>query len=169
MPLLNDKRLHALHNVSRWGGWVKRPYSVLEHTLLGAELLMAKGELSSVRPFLLHDMEESQFGDITTHNKRKFMNARYYATVNRWNAELCGEVGIHPSDLSGQYVKYVDHVMLHAEHIGVAMVGDPELFSDKPTTLDVRDRCVAIRDDKYTDVNHAIHCFWELFNASGQR
>ncbi len=164
MLLLNNKRLHALHNVSRWGGWVKRPYSVLEHTLLGAELVIAKG--LDPKPFLLHDMEESEFGDITTHNKRKFMNGRYYATVDRWNADLCAESGIHPSRLvCPELVKYADHVMLHAEHLSVAMIGDPTLFDHKPATPDVTSRCVAIRDDKYQDVEYATHCFWEFFNA----
>lgn len=163
MRLVNDKSLHALHHINRWGGWVKRPYSVLEHSILGAELLVAKGE--DPRPFLLHDFEEVAFGDQVTHNKRRYMNARYHYDVDQWNAKMCAEQGITPSDLHSSSVKYVDHVMLHAEHLSVALIGDPVLFAAKPVTKDVTNRCVAIGFDAYRDVDYAIWRFWELYNV----
>ena len=168
--LLTNERLRALHNVNRWGGWLLRPYSVLEHTLIGADMLEAKGETSSIRPFLLHDMEESEFlGDVRTHHKAKYLTAKYNYDVERWKQAMCLEAGIYLSELSGGWVKYADHSMLYAEHLTVAAPGDPVLFKGKPLDDDVRRACAAIEVHAYRNLSMAIARFWELFNASGQR
>lgn len=165
--LLTNERLHALHNINRWGGWLYRPYGVLEHSVIGAQLLHEKGK--DCRPFLLHDMEESEFGDITTPNKVKYTNGRYAREVDLWNADLCAEVGIHPSDLHSDDVNYVDYVMAHAEHLTVATRGDPAKYDHLEVNVDVNHAVRLIESTLYADRVRAAAKFWELFNASGQR
>lgn len=50
----------------RYNGQTRRPYSVLEHSLLGAERFAQTGQLRQAAAFLLHDAHEAFIGDITT-------------------------------------------------------------------------------------------------------
>lgn len=166
MHLLTTERLYALHNVNRWGGWLHRPYGVLEHTVIGAQLLRDTDK--DCRPFLLHDMEESEFGDITTPNKAKYTNGRYNREVDRWNAELCAETGVNVHHLHSDDVNYTDYVMAHAEHLTVATRGHPEKYDHLRINPDVSRACTLIVGKVYADPIRAVAHFWELFNASSQ-
>lgn len=161
--LLTNDRLRALHNINRWGGWLKRPYSVLEHTLIGAKFMVAQGQ--DPKPFLLHDMEETEFGDLVAPNKRRYTNGTYRFDVDRWVDRLCAEAGIHSSELNNMDVKTTDHMMAHAEHLVVASRGDPKIFGGLPITPEVRWIMRAIDDDMYRGSHLAVDTFWGLYNA----
>lgn len=165
--LLTNERLCALHNVNRWGGWLHRPYGVLEHTVIGAELLHRNGR--NCRAFLLHDMEESEFGDITTPNKSRYTNGRYSHDVDLWNATLCAETDVNVHDLHCAEVNYMDYVMAHAEHLTVATRGDPDKYDHLEVNTDVNRAMHLIGLALYSDRVRAAAKFLELFNASGQR
>ena len=164
--LLTNERLYALHNINRWGGWLHRPYGVLEHTVIGAELLHRNGK--NCRAFLLHDMEESEFGDITTPNKAKYTNGRYAYAVDRWNAELCAETDVNIHHLHSDDVNYMDYVMAHAEHLTVATRGHPAKYDHLEINVDVRRAERLIQSTLYADRVRAAAKFRELFNASRQ-
>ncbi len=166
LKVLTNERLHALHNVNRWGGWLHRPYGVLEHTVIGAELLHRNGR--NCRAFLMHDMEESEFGDITTPNKSRYTNGRYARDVDAWNAVLCAETDVNIHHLHSAEVNYMDYVMAHAEHLTVATRGDDAKYDHLEINTDVNRACLEIESAVYADFVRAAAKFWELFNASGK-
>lgn len=73
-------RVKALGYINRWYGHTKRPFSVLEHTVIGAEVLteMMNDSRDAVRYFLLHDLHESVIGgDMSTPDVAKYTNDRF--------------------------------------------------------------------------------------------
>jgi hypothetical protein len=136
MSLITEDRLRALAMINRWGGWVKRPYSVLEHTVTGARQLRDEG--LPWKEFLLHDLEESEFGDIITPVKDLIPpGSIYYTRVARFNHKLHVETGIWPD--GGD----MDVDMAHAEHLTVAVKGDPK-YDARPMTDRVKRLCAEI-------------------------
>lgn len=57
---------HGLAQINRWNGQARRPISVLEHSLVVAELCPKEARL----PALLHDAHEAYFGDVATPTAR---------------------------------------------------------------------------------------------------
>lgn len=58
---------HALGNTCRFGGHIKRYYSVAEHSMNGARIVAANGgTLTQVLGFLMHDAHEAYIGDLPT-------------------------------------------------------------------------------------------------------
>ena len=128
--ILTDDRLKAMAMTNRWNGWLKRPYSVLEHTVIGAYAMDDKGmELMSVLGFLLHDMHESYIvGDVPRPDKEKYMTFAYHQDVRAFDHRLREEVGADEfwrDDL----VKAVDYDMLVWEHWNIATIDDPTVPS----------------------------------------
>lgn len=110
--LLTQERVEALSRINRFAGWTSRPYSVLEHSVIGATFATSR---VLKRAFLLHDMEESAFGDIISPVKRRFMPAAYYEEVDAWNRGLAHETKVPYSAIDGEQVHHFDAVMLAAE------------------------------------------------------
>lgn len=72
--------LKALGYINRWYGHTKRPFSVLEHTVIGAEVL-TKTMLDYrdvVRCFLMHDLHETVIGgDMSTPDVEHYTDDRF--------------------------------------------------------------------------------------------
>jgi hypothetical protein len=56
----------TLSVLPRYNGQTCRPYTVLEHSIRGAEAYADRGEIRQARAFLMHDAHEAFIGDITT-------------------------------------------------------------------------------------------------------
>lgn len=155
MKLLCDERLAVLGRINRWGGWVYRNYSVLEHTVIGGVLLDRKG--IDPRPFLLHDFEESEFGDIIAPVKAWIpANGEYHIQVFEFNRRLQHETGVVPD--GGK----MDEVMAHAEHLKVAIRGDRR-FDAEPLSVQKIGACDLIDACEYALTPAAIRRFNQLW------
>lgn len=119
MKLLTEDRLNVLHRLPRWCGWTRWHYSVLDHSVIGG-LWLDKQE-KDPRPFLLHDFEESEFGDVISPVKKHIpATSWYFEMVDQFDRQLLRETGVDPD--GGQ----LDEMMTHAEHLAVAVRGDPK-------------------------------------------
>jgi hypothetical protein len=56
----------TLSMLNRYNGQTCRPYTVLEHSIRGAETFAELGEIRQAKAFLMHDAHEAFIGDITT-------------------------------------------------------------------------------------------------------
>lgn len=128
--LLTPARIEAAANICRWHGQVKRHYSVLEHSVVGAFALREIGyNHDAVRAFLLHDLEETEFvGDINTPQKALYMNADYFRDVTIWENDLYREQGV---GRNLAVVGLMDEVMLRAEYATVSLKEDDEPRTDQ--------------------------------------
>ncbi len=62
---------HALSQINRFTGHSRFPYSVAQHSVLGARQLSHEGHTEGVqREFLLHDAHEAHIGDVASPIKR---------------------------------------------------------------------------------------------------
>lgn len=159
MTLLTNDRLMALSRINRWGGWVKWDYSVLMHTVIGAERLQREG--LPHKPFLLHDFEESEFSDVISPTKDLIPpGSVYYTRVARFNQRLYEETGMRPD--GGE----MDVDMAHAEHLSVASKGDPLSYAGRPVSERVDDlyRGILLMEDRHVH-EVWIAAWWELWNA----
>lgn len=58
---------HALARINRFTGHTEVPYSVAQHSVLGARILRDRGApLGHQRAFLMHDAHESMIGDVSS-------------------------------------------------------------------------------------------------------
>lgn len=103
----------ALSKTNRFGGHSFRPYTVAEHSLLGAEQCTPPCKLE----FLLHDATEAYLGDIVGPLKATPMYAGYRELEARWWDAIALRFGLRigtPSKLSKE-VLLVDRRMLLTE------------------------------------------------------
>jgi hypothetical protein len=126
--ILTRDRIEALNKINRYNGWLKRDYSVLEHTLVGVKQMSIRKESHRDQMgFLLHDVEETEFGDIIRPVKNQFLGADYHAAVRDWNTKLVKEVGtehVTLYNLRSHAVNKMDDDMIAAELVTVAKVTD---------------------------------------------
>lgn len=61
---------HALSQLCRFTGHCDRFYSVAEHSLIGALVLMERGDDELAFEFLMHDAHEAYVGDLSTNLKK---------------------------------------------------------------------------------------------------
>lgn len=122
----------ALSRINRFNGWTRRPYSVLEHTVIGTEYALRTGHtLDEARAFLLHDMEESVFGDIVRPVKQRYVSDLYHHDVSKWNERLCGHLNFDVQHLYSDRIVTLDNDMLAAELHTVATVIDNDYPFDE--------------------------------------
>lgn len=163
-PVVTRGRTEALAKVNRWGGWTTRPYSVLEHSVIGASVLLQDGEALMALVFLLHDYEEAEFGDIITPIKRLYMNTDYDLAVERFNIHLFDQAGVDAMLVRHPVVKRMDEEMVWAEHHTIATRGDPRFdgtYPDTVTSIHARD---LIESEVFARSEDAIRKFWELYH-----
>jgi hypothetical protein len=158
--LLTEERINALSRINRFAGWTCRPYSVLEHSLIGAKLLDEDGYAQHwKRAFMLHDLHETAFGgDITTPVKTKYMSAQYHADVQLWDTELSVETGVPPCT---EIVKWMDKLTLAAETRTV-FTGNwtaPMSGVDRTTVS----RAMAMIDHGLFSGDDAVKSFWTMW------
>lgn len=114
--LLSASRVKALSRINRYNGWTSRPYSVLEHTVLGATAMLRMGKPQPlVRAFLLHDMHETEFGDEIRPVQRDYPNPALVRAKHEWDVRLFSECGLHKSLIGCTDVINMDNLMLSFE------------------------------------------------------
>lgn len=98
---------HALANMPRWGGHLKRHYSVAQHSLLCCEMASAENKLAA----LMHDATEAFMLDLPTPIKAKLPQYKVYE--DRLMAVIAEKFGIqYPFDPE---IKIIDTHMLNME------------------------------------------------------
>ena len=108
---------HALAHTCRYGGHARKFYSVAEHSVLLAELFIARGDIALATWALLHDAAEAYFGDVIRPVKREIPQ---YAPIEDAIARAiwtrCGLIGADDAavDLPDE-VKHADGAILGDE------------------------------------------------------
>lgn len=156
-PLLTPARIEQAANICRWQGRVKRHYSILEHSIVGAWTLRSHGyDVDAVRSFLLHDLEETEFvGDIPTPDKAIYMNSDYFRDVRVWENRLFIECGVKRNL---PVIEMMDEVMAQAEYASVSLVPN-----ESPRTDPMIRWCrVMIDADEFGTPDQ----WWNLWNNS---
>lgn len=125
--LVTHERIGALANICRWGGFTRRFYSVCEHSLIGALAARAARMDRDVQlGFLLHDFEESEFGDKITPLKYRHSSTHYWIDVERFNEILCRQIKKPMELLDSTVVRSIDRQMAWAESNSVSLRPDPK-------------------------------------------
>jgi hypothetical protein len=161
--VLDSDLIRALSFVNRWGGWLQRPFSVLEHSVIGTvAMIEGRCEPLDCLGFLLHDVEEAVFGDRITPLKERHSAIQYWIDVEDFNRRLCTEVGISHRLLSSNEVKLTDYQCAAAESRSVAVRGDVALSC---ATLGQRGKAAErmIRHGDYGNSMTQRTAFWELY------
>lgn len=165
--LINPARVRALGMINRWNGWLWRPYSVLEHSVIGAHVLQSRNyQPRQVLGFLLHDYEESEFGDLSAVYKDRHGSAAYRTDVFQFNVTLCRQNHLALGDLSSDLITVVDSHMAWAEHHTVAVVGDPARYANVtyPASAMPRQCKLLIETNRFAKLDAQIDEFWRIFN-----
>lgn len=168
--LLTRERVVALSRLNRYCGWTTRPFSVLEHSVIGAKLTPNR---TLQKAFLLHDFEESAFGDIISPVKREYMPAAYYMDVEAWVRDLAVETKVPYSAIDGEQVHHLDRVMLAAEKATVyaglnRMTGDGTLVlkAEVPNGGEALVyRAEMYINDREFAGDRAITAFWQMWGG----
>lgn len=155
--LITTERLCALARINRWGGWVRRDYSVLEHEVIGALTLRHFGHPYAA--FLLHDHEESEFGDIVKPVKELCASTAYRIAVEDFDARLWAETGVRPDG------GWMDEYMAHAEHLTVAIRGDRKFDNVEPCLI-VSYAANLIRSGAYADRLVCVNKWKDLWHGN---
>jgi hypothetical protein len=132
MPLLTRDRLEAAANINRWRGWTKRPYSILEHQLIGAQVMLdvMDTDRELARLFLLHDMHETEvIGDVPTPDKKLYCNTMFDIACEDFDMRLATELDLPARWWSEQSVKWMDRQMLLCENDHMSTRRDPTLHA----------------------------------------
>lgn len=118
--ILTDDVIEALSRTNRWGGFTNRPYSVLEHTVIGTAVMQREPEYSlyEQRRFMLHDVHEVFFmGDLPSPKISEYCNPKYYQDVREFDRMLLAAAGItKAAHLSCPPADIMDQLMRHAEN-----------------------------------------------------
>ena len=137
--LITTKRIDAMSFINRYNGWTDRPFSILEHTVIGTTMLRHENaHEDDQRGFLFHDVEESAFTDMIRPHKEKYMNDQYDIDVAEWNADLCAGHGMKLSQITSPLVTEMDDRMLAAEIKCIARITDPKHPYDEHLHGDIR-------------------------------
>lgn len=134
VTLLTPQRIEQAANICRWRGRVRRHYSILEHSVIGAWVLRELGyDHNAVRSFLLHDLEETEFcGDIPTPDKAIYMNSDYFRDVRIWDEALFRETEVKRNVA---VISLMDEIMCRAEYATVSLVPDDAPRTDPTIRL----------------------------------
>lgn len=161
--LLSRERITAASRICRFNGWTTRHYSILEHSVIGAKLMVQRGYPTwNVRAFLLHDLEETAIvGDVATPQKELYMNERYFRDVHEWNEQLCRETGVTQQHLDHPVVHEIDAVMLAAESQTVSMLDWQAMHTNDCLTDVAKDM---IRGGKYSG-DKCVGEFWSMWGS----
>lgn len=130
MRLLTLDRLQAAAHINRWRGWTKRPYSILEHQLIGAQAMMIMVHVRNedIRAFMVHDMHETEvIGDVPTPDKKLYCNTMFDIACENFDTKLGAELDLGPMWWRKEPVKWMDRQMLLVENVEMSTRPDPEL------------------------------------------
>lgn len=146
-PIITLDRITAAANINRWRGWTKRPYSILEHMVIGTEAMEACGyPVSAQRMFLLHDMHETEIiGDVPTPDKRAYCNDTFHLDCEKFDADMYRLLGWSFTDADYMACRYVDNQMLIVENRYIASRGDktlPQVDENNDIQVAICDRII---------------------------
>lgn len=136
MTLLTHDRLVSAAHINRWRGRTVRPYSVLEHTIIGAKLMLS-GTVEDYSPvtikcWMLHDLHETEIvGDVPTPDKRKYMNDLYFKDVLEFDMRIGRDCDMPKAWWDHPAIHTIDRLMIEAENYAVANSLDPSLTFNK--------------------------------------
>lgn len=167
--LLTKDRVRALANLNRWNGWTRRPYSVLEHSLIGFKVLRDMGySREAQRGFLLHDLHETEFSEIITPVKQDFVTHEYHVAVAGWDDMLCRSLGELTGITRGEDVAHMDLVMRDAESVSVATAPwKPHVeHADIETGVMIGRAVCEIRDSMFASPTAAVAFFWDAMEMT---
>lgn len=158
----------ALGRMNRFLGHTRRPYTVLEHSLLVAEILQMRGEDPAVvMAGLLHDAKEAYVGDIPTPIKKALgpaFAARLEDLERHIDSAICKHVGIPVELITCEAVKQadIDALWLEARHL-VKSGGEGWRYSREPQYADVAwDGSVSVSEAKLRRFAVDIFCALSL-------
>jgi hypothetical protein len=148
MRLLTLDRLHAAAHINRWRGWTKRPYSILEHQLIGAQVMtyLVFPTTAEIRAFMVHDMHETEvIGDVPTPDKKKYCNAVFDIDCQEFDNRLGVELGLASMWWESKPVKWMDRQMLIVENAVMSTRPDTTLPAP-PTSIVTRETLVELNN-----------------------
>ena len=127
--IVTQQRITALCNIARWRGWTNRPFSVGEHTAIGAAVMLWFGRPDThVKRWWMHDMHETEIvGDVPTPDKARYMNLDYETAIEEFDMRLGDQMGLGDFWWRDKAVKDFDRNMIIVENALIAMIGDPTL------------------------------------------
>lgn len=116
--IINTRRLNAAANIARWRGWTKRHYSILEHMVVGAEVMRRLGYSREAQAwFLLHDMHETEvIGDVPTPDKVAYCNADFHRACDAFDMEMRNTLNISLTADTLADVAFIDTQCAIMEH-----------------------------------------------------
>jgi hypothetical protein len=138
MLLLTLDRLHAAANINRWRGWTKRPYSILEHQLIGAQVMLdvMSADRQLVEQFMVHDMHETEvIGDVPTPDKKMYCNTMFDIACEDFDMTLGIELNLPSRWWTDKSVKWMDRQMLLCENDHMSTRPDPSLHAPDWTLI----------------------------------
>lgn len=167
MPLLTRERLEAAAHINRWRGWTKRPYSILEHQLIGAQVMsyLVFPTTIDIRSFLVHDLHETEvIGDVPTPDKKRYCNTLFDMACEDFDMRLGAELNLPPMWWRNDPVKWMDKQMLLVENQILSTRPDAELPSPRSSMTTREIRVELERTERpMTIVDHWVH----LWKAMG--
>lgn len=107
----------SLAQINRFGGHAARPYSVAEHSLLVADIVMRElaGDVHAVFAALLHDAHESVVGDQHTPGKHE-LGEPWRQYERRHELVFRSAFALHTAmDVHGALIKRADLIALATE------------------------------------------------------
>ncbi len=159
MTIITKDRIAALGNINRWRGWTVRPYSVLEHTVIGVDAVRAHGMREDIqRQFLLHDLHESEIcGDVPVPDKERYVNRAFHDAC----AAFDRSIGMSNDRFVRMGCQYLDHRMklVEADLLLLKRPGvqvEPPNYND-PVQRTIRDLIIG---NAYADGETI---FWEQY------
>lgn len=164
--IITPQRIDALNQINRWRGWTVRPFSVLEHTMIGWHVIdWFKWSDQAKRHWLMHDMHETEIvGDVPTPDKAAYMNAAYFQAVTEFDVTLAREVGFHMEWFDALPIKVTDRRMFIAENHLIASRADPTAppYDDRDPM--VKMMADLIRSETYAG-EAAVTAFWKAWGS----
>lgn len=162
--IITDERIRAANNVMRWRGWTTRRYSILEHMVIGAQVMRRFGLSNECQKlFLLHDLHETEIiGDVPTPHKLLYCNTQFRADCMSFDTALWAECDLMPTTRALDAVSAMDRHMAAVEHDRICTLSHDDVTSYDPHNPFHKAIAEAIRP---SEPYNTISMWWEMFNA----
>lgn len=104
----------ALSNISRFGGHIRRHYSVAQHALLTRELVIEDGYPELGYAALHHDSHEAYVGDAPSPLKI-VLGESYRSVTQRVDRAVAAALGLDPEEFHHPVIKRADQLAMRIE------------------------------------------------------
>lgn len=121
--LITTERLIAAGHINRWRGWTTRPFSILEHMVLGTTAASICGWSKDVQlKFLVHDLHETEIiGDVPTPHKRLYVNDAFHDACVGFDFQLGAEINLRGEWWEDPHLKKLDRIMRDVEEQAIRL------------------------------------------------